>query len=191
MNNIIIIMCIIQRIKVGNNTFISKPLIINIGVSEYEQLDNNEEFYDEMKKLNKLFIEKFNCTDEQIIDNEDEKEFETCDMWDVFRDARTELHSKKQEYDSLIISFTGYSKDNSLIFSDFNNDDDGEIFIKDIVKHFSGKNVSKKFQTAPRLLMINAWRGNDEFDINNEKHIKSLNNKGIINHFDNNNFDYY
>eukprot|EP01084_Bolivina_argentea_P269418 457892_1 len=156
-----------------SETFITNPVVVNIGISEYEIENNLDDCKKDIITMNTLWrIYGYSC----VYDNLDRPNLTAEQFWEIMEQAKEEFKNKCNNHDAIIISFSGHGGKDSIWFSDYFGDE-GKVNINEMQKFVSYPNIrDKTLRNCPRIAIIDACRGQD---------IVSANTKGIIHPMDN------
>ena len=186
----------IQSEKVGmalskiKDQYVRNPVIVNIGISKYDHLDDLSSCQKDMDNFDDLWINVYGFDEDAIFDNEDEPRLTKDGFFDIIRQAKAKLDPPKKRkrrirktrsfslmendekstnkeeetklHDGIIICFSGHGSIHSILTSEYDKKDEGEITIKEIQDEFTGNSISSRVKDCPRILILDACRGEEE-----------------------------
>eukprot|EP01084_Bolivina_argentea_P180978 312622_1 len=119
-----------EKFEVIPEIFITNPVIVNIGISQYEEENDLEESAKDITTMNNLWnLYGYNC----IYDNIDKPNLTQDEFWQIMNKAKEQFADKSNNHDSFIISFSGHGDKENIYCSDFDGDN-GKINIHDLQK---------------------------------------------------------
>eukprot|EP01084_Bolivina_argentea_P268394 455854_1 len=139
------------------DTFITNPVIVNVGISQYEIEIDLDECKKDITTMNRLWkIYGYSC----VYDNLNQPNLKIDEFWAIMDKAKKQFINKSNNHDAIIISFSGHGGEESIWFSDYDGDH-GAINIDFLQEFVSYPHViDKTLRDLPRIAIIDACRGN-------------------------------
>eukprot|EP01084_Bolivina_argentea_P131320 231809_1 len=157
---------------------IKNPLIVNIGISEYQskELPKLLGCRKNVDIMNNIFVNEYKYDSKMIMHNNDKDKYglTKSEILDTITRARDTI-KKSPNVDALIISLSGHGSVHTIYGADYDGKDAGKIDVTDIDKIFDEKDEEFNFADIPKIMIMDSYHKQTVNDSITEPSLTNIN----------------